>query len=179
VKLSLDPDWHEFLCALIDHRVRFVVVGGLAVAAHAEPRFTKDLDVLVEATIANGERLVHALHAFGFGAVAPAPSELGKPGPGWILGRAPKRIDILTKIAGVSFARAWAHRVHARLDAKRRVPIIGRRELLAAKRAAGRPQDLADAAALAAFDAETTTARRRRKIGHRTKKPRARERKTR
>jgi hypothetical protein len=44
VTLALDPDWHAFLCALIDHRVRFLVVGSVALAAHAEPRFTKDLD---------------------------------------------------------------------------------------------------------------------------------------
>ena len=76
MKLLLDPDWREFLSALIDHRVRFLLVGGLAVAAHAEPRFTKDLDVLVEATVANGRRLHAALADFGFGAVAPDPPEL-------------------------------------------------------------------------------------------------------
>ena len=162
--LSLDPDWHTFLCALIDHRVRFLVVGGIALAVHAEPRFTKDLDVLVEATLANGRRLRAALVEFGFGAVAPDPSELAEPGPGWLLGRVPKRIDILTEIAGVSFRRAWARRVHAKLDARRRVPIIGRDDLLAAKFAAGRPQDLADAATIEAFVAdEKRTARKSKK----------------
>jgi hypothetical protein len=106
VKLSIDRDWHEFLCVLIDHRVKFLVVGGIAVAVHAEPRFTKDLDVLVEASLANGRRLKAALVEFGFGAVAPAPRELARPGPGWMLGRVPKRIAILTKIDGVTFRRA-------------------------------------------------------------------------
>ena len=59
MKLLLDPDWREFLSALIDHRVRFLLVGGLAVAAHAEPRSTKDLDVLVGAPLAM-ERRLHA-----------------------------------------------------------------------------------------------------------------------
>jgi len=149
--LSLERDWNEFLCALIDRRVKFVVIGGVAVAAHAEPRFTKDLDVLVEATIANGKRLRAALADFGFGAVAPDPIEFVKPGPGWMLGRAPLRIDILTKISGISFRRAWQNRVYARLDERRRVPILSRADLIAAKRAAGRPQDLADAANLRAF----------------------------
>lgn len=161
VKLSLDPDWREFLCALIDHRVRFLLVGGLAVAAHAEPRFTKDLDVLVEATVANGRRLRAALADFGFGVVAPDPRELAAPGPGWLLGRVPKRIDILTQISGVSFRRAWATRVYATLDAQRRLPIIGRAELIRAKLAAGRPQDLADADALMKFDKEERKPRRR------------------
>jgi hypothetical protein len=163
VKLALDPDWHEFLCAMIDHRVRFLVVGGIAVAAHAEPRFTKDLDVLVEATVANGRRLHAALVEFGFGALAPDPRELTRPGPGWMLGRTPKRIDILTDIDGVTFRRAWARRVHARLDSRRRVPIIGRQDLLAAKLAAGRPQDLADAAAIEAFIADERVGRKRKK----------------
>lgn len=149
--LSLGRDWHEFLCALIDRRVKFVVIGGMAVAAHAEPRFTKDLDVLVEATVANGRRLRAALADFGFGAVAPEPSELAKPGPGWMLGRTPLRIDILTKISGVTFRRAWQNRVFAQLDQRRRVPILSRSDLIAAKRAAGRPQDLADAENLQAF----------------------------
>jgi hypothetical protein len=163
VRLSLDPDWREFLCVLIDRRVRFLIVGGLAVAAHAEPRFTKDLDILVDATLANGRRLRAALVDFGFGADAPAPEELARPGPGWLLGRVPKRIDILTEIAGVTFRRAWANRVHAKLDEKRHVPIIGRHELLAAKLAAGRPQDLADAAAIELFMADEERPRGRKK----------------
>jgi hypothetical protein len=110
--------------------------------------------VLVEATLANGRRLPAALVEFGFGAVAPDPVELAKRGPCWLLGRAPNRIDILTEIAGVGFRRAWAGRVHAKLDNRRSVPVIGREDLLAAKLAAGRPQDLADAAAIEAFIAD-------------------------
>jgi hypothetical protein len=77
-----------------------------------------------------------------------------------MLGRAPKRIDILTQIDGVAFRGAWARRVHARLDQRRRVPIIGREDLLAAKLAAGGPQDLADAAAIQEFIAEEKMRRR-------------------
>jgi hypothetical protein len=100
----LTPDWRELLCALIDHRVKFLVVGGIALAAHAEPRFTKDLDVLVEATVANSRRLHAALVDFGFGAVAPDASELAKAGRGWLLGRTPK-----------------SHR-HSDRDRRRRIP---------------------------------------------------------
>jgi len=56
VKIKFGRDWSEFLSLLISHHVRFVVVGGHAVAAHAEPRFTEDLDVLVATTVANGKR---------------------------------------------------------------------------------------------------------------------------
>ncbi|MBK9001429.1 MAG: hypothetical protein IPM35_37390 [Myxococcales bacterium] len=78
-----------------------------------------------------------------------------------MLGRVPKRIDILTRISGVSFRRAWKTRVYATLDARRRVPIIGRAELIRAKLAAARPQDLADADALMKFEVEERTPRRR------------------
>jgi hypothetical protein len=119
--------------------------------------------VLVEATLANGRRLRAALVDFGFGAVAPDPRELAKAGPGWLLGRTPNRIDILTAIDGVEFRSAWARRVHAKLDGRRRLPVIGRQDLLRAKLAAGRPQDLADAAAIRAFIADEEMRRRKAK----------------
>ena len=151
MKLSLSPDWYEFLAALVDARVRFLVIGGHAVAVHGEPRFTKDLDVFVEPTIANGKRLRRALVAFGLGEIAPRPAELARPGPFWIFGRPPVRIDVLTAVKGISFARAWEGRVEAALDHRRVISVLGRRELLASKRAAGRPQDLADIANVTAF----------------------------
>jgi hypothetical protein len=143
VKIEFGRDWSEFLSLLISHRVRFVLVGGHAVAAHGEPRFTEDLDVLVAATAANGKRLHRALHAFGFGAVLPAAAELVEPGKIWMLGRKPWRIDILTSIDGVSFSEVWKNRIELVFD-PRRLPVIGRRELIQNKRAAGRAKDLAD-----------------------------------
>ena len=67
MKIELNRDWSEFLCALIGRRVRFVLIGGHAVAGHGEPRFTEDLDVFVEPTLANARRLRAALADFGFG----------------------------------------------------------------------------------------------------------------
>jgi hypothetical protein len=90
VKIDLNPDWTEFLSALIGHRVRFVLVGGHAVAGHAEPRFTEDLDVFVEPSFANGKRLRAALVALGFGAAAPPASVLAAPDKVFMLGRKPK-----------------------------------------------------------------------------------------
>jgi Nucleotidyltransferase of unknown function (DUF6036) len=67
----LYKDWNEFLELLTRHRVRFVIVGGHAVAVHAQPRHTEDLDVFVEPTPANARRLRAALAEFGFGSAAP------------------------------------------------------------------------------------------------------------
>src|SRR5260370_42487959 len=70
-KLELSDDWGAFLRALISTGTRFLLIGGHAVAVHAEPRLTEDLDVFVEPTLANGRRLRAALIKFGFGAIAP------------------------------------------------------------------------------------------------------------
>jgi hypothetical protein len=124
-----------------------VVVGGHAVAAHGEPRLTEDLDVLVEASRENAARLRQALVAFGFGELAPTEGDLAKTGNVWMLGRKPWRIDILTRIDGVTFEQVWRGRVAADFVAAP-LYVIGRDELIANKRAAGRPKDLADIAAL-------------------------------
>lgn len=79
MKIELNRDWSEFLCALIARRVRFVLIGGHAVAGHGEARLTEDLDVFVEPTVANAERLRAALVDFGFGQVAPTARALAKP----------------------------------------------------------------------------------------------------
>jgi hypothetical protein len=156
VKIELNPDWTAFLCALIARRVRFVLVGGHAVAGHAEPRLTEDLDVFVEPTLANARRLRDALGDFGFGALAPPAPELAQPDKIFMLGRKPWRIDILTGIDGVTFAAAWASRVEADFAAKP-LFVIGKAALIANKRAAGREKDLLDVALLQRH------ARRRRK----------------
>ena len=149
MKIELNRDWSEFLCALIARRVRFVLVGGHAVAGHGEPRFTEDLDVFVEPTLANARRLRAALVDFGFGSGLPPAKDLAAADKVFMLGRKPNRIDVLTGIDGVAFADAWATRVEAAFEASP-LFVIGRDALLANKRAAGRRKDLLDIAALEA-----------------------------
>ena len=147
MKIELSRDWTEFLSALIARRVRFVLVGGHAVAGHGEPRLTEDLDVFVDPTAANAKRLRDALVDFGFGDVAPAAEELAIPDKIFMLGRKPWRIDILTGIDGVTFRQAWATKVEAEFAAKP-LYVIGRAALIANKRAAARAKDLLDVALL-------------------------------
>ena len=147
MKLELPPDSSEFLRALISHRVRFVIVGGHAVAAWAEPRLTLDLDILVGPTLANARRLRRALVDFGFGAAVPRAEAFLEPGKVWMLGRKPQRIDILTSIDGVTFGEVWRGRVALAFD-HGELFVIGREALLANKRASGRPKDLADVDAI-------------------------------
>jgi hypothetical protein len=168
VKLQLNPDWTEFLSLLVSKRVRFVLVGGHAVAAHGEPRLTEDLDILVEPTLANAIRLREALQAFGFGNEAPTVQQLVLSGSIWMLGRKPWRIDVLNKIDGVTFARVWKGRARADFDPGP-LYLIGRRELIANKRASGRDKDLRDVAMLEALNPSGAS---RSRSARKAKKPR-------
>jgi hypothetical protein len=122
-------------------------VGGYAVGVHGHPRATKDLDVWVEASPENAARVMAALRAF----VAPigglTEEDFATPGTGFMMGRPPSRIDILTQIAGLEFGAAWSRRIIRRFDGHE-CPVISMDDLIINKRAAGRPQDLADVDAL-------------------------------
>jgi hypothetical protein len=124
MKLQLSEDWSEFLRALISHRVRFVLIGGHAVAAWGEPRFTEDLDVLIEVSPQNARRVRAALVEFGFGSVVPDERGFLEVNKVWMLGRKPNRIDILTSIDGVRWKQVWtARRQRARRrSSERRAP---------------------------------------------------------
>lgn len=145
----MHADWWELLRTLSKHRVRYLLIGGHAVSVHATPRNTEDMDILVEQTPSNGTRLHAALVEFGLGSFAPRPEEILEHDVFWQFGRKPVRIDILTQIPAVAFGPAWKRRAIARF-AQLEVPILGIEDLIANKRAAGRPKDLADVASLEA-----------------------------
>ncbi len=144
----IGADFRDLLCALSDAEARFLVIGGYAVGIHGRPRATKDLDVWVEASAANAPRVMRALVAFGAPLFGLTISDIEKPGIVLQIGLPPNRIDITTKIDGVSFARAWPRRVRVEMSEGLVCPVIGLKDLLANKRASGRPQDLADVDAL-------------------------------
>jgi hypothetical protein len=136
-------DFEELFTLLATHGVRAVIVGAHAVAFHAKPRYTKDLDVLVEPDAGNAARLVGALEDFGFAGLGISPADFSRPGMILQLGHPPNRIDLMTSIDGVTFDEVWTGRERGSYGA---IPVdfIGRAELIRNKRASGRPQDLAD-----------------------------------
>lgn len=141
---KLHPDSSAFLSCLADHGVRFVVLGGHVLATFGRPRYTDDLDVLVEPTKANASRLAEALAAFGFPSLAEkAAAHFARPERMATLGHAPVAIDILTSTPGISFREAWRGRRVLRI-ADRDVPFLGLAEFVKTKRACGRPKDLLD-----------------------------------
>jgi hypothetical protein len=150
------PDFKELLSELNAHQVRYLIVGGYAVSFHTEPRFTKDLDIVIGADRENSKAAYSALAKFGAPLADLQPADLIEPGGFYRMGNPPIMVDILPTIAGVEFAEAWPRRVDVTLDDTLTVPVISRQDLLSAKIAAGRPQDLADAAALREIPNEHT-----------------------
>ena len=148
IRVGLHPDFLALIGCFARARCRYIVVGGQALAANGRPRFTQDLDVLVEPGPRNAARVAAAIADFGFPKLAEAiRDEFSHPKRMATLGVAPVAIDIMTTISGVSFETAWAGRVVVKLG-QLRVPFLGVRELLLNKVASGRDKDLIDAANL-------------------------------
>jgi len=123
--------------------VKYLVVGGYAVAFHGHPRATGDLDVWISAAPENLVRVREALEDFGFSPelVAAAPLEL--PGQVIRIGRPPLRIELLTGVSGVEFD-ACHQRRQIHIAGEVEVAMISLADLLANKRATGRAKDIAD-----------------------------------
>lgn len=145
--MDLDRDFSEFLQLFLVHDVRFLVVGGYALAAHGLPRATGDLDTWIWIDDANAASVTEALRDFGFRDLDLSPEDFNKPDSVVQLGFPPHRIDILTEIDGVFFEPAWERRVVIEIGGMP-IPFIGREDLIANKSASGRLQDLADVARL-------------------------------
>jgi len=148
--IELPDDFRDMLIALADSGAEFAVVGGYAVAFHGHVRATKDIDILVRGTDANAPRVYAALASFGapIRAFEVAVADFASYDGVLQIGVPPVRIDILNRIAGVTFDEAVADGSAFEIDG-RPIPVIGRLALIANKRALARPQDLVDADALA------------------------------
>ena len=143
----MNQDFVALLRELRDAEARFLVVGAYALAFHARPRATGDLDVWVEPTPGNARRAHGALRAFGAPLGDLSIDDLTQSDLVFQIGIAPRRIDIMTSLTGLGFAEAWPHRVVGAFG-DITCPFIGRAELIRNKRALGRPRDLADLEAL-------------------------------
>lgn len=145
--MNPSKDFEELFALLDAHEVRFLVVGGYAFAFHAKPRYTKDLDILIDSTPDNAQRILQALDDFGFGSLGLTIEDLTTPGNIIQLGHPPSRIDFLNSLKKVSFEEAWAHRVQGYFSGQK-VFYIGLEDLIRNKQAVGRPRDRDDVAAL-------------------------------
>jgi predicted nucleotidyltransferase len=141
--MDLHPDFKDLLSALAATSAEYLVVGGWAVGYHAEPRFTRDLDLFIGPSNENLQAVASALAQFG----APAAIVDALRGLGadefLFLGAAPVRIDILRRVDGITFGDAYARRETVEWDGVP-VSVIGFDDLVAAKTAAGRERDRRD-----------------------------------
>lgn len=140
--IPLPDDFREFIQLLNHKRVRYVVVGGYAVAWHGFPRFTGDIDFFVELSERNASALIKVFKEFGFR--KPPKAELFlTPGNIVRIGWQPTRVEVMNRIDGVTFDECWSTRRRA-VVAGLRVNFIDLPELLKNKRASARPKDMED-----------------------------------
>lgn len=146
---DVNDDFVDLVACFLEQGVSFVVVGAYALAAHGFPRTTGDIDLFVEPTPDNADRVYQALLDFGAPVQAHqvARADFAAPGNVYQLGLPPRRIDVLTSISGVSFEEAAAETIEGKLGPLT-VRFIGRAAMRRNKLAAGRPKDLLDAALL-------------------------------
>ena len=137
------PDFKELLSILEKHRARYLVVGGYAVMKYTEPRFTKDVDLWISTDEENAKAVFAALKEFGAPLKNLTARDFTQKEYFYSMGNPPMRIDIMMSIPGVEFEGAWKRREKALVGGVV-VPFISKADLIKAKKAGGRPQDLLD-----------------------------------
>jgi hypothetical protein len=143
----LNEDYRDMLRALFDEKVRFLLVGAYALAAHGYPRATMDIDIWVMPSSQNADAVLRALHRFGAPLHNLTKEDLQQDGTVFQIGVAPRRIDIITSASGLLFDEAYGRSVSVNIEGiEVHIPSIS--DLIRNKRASGRTKDLADAEAL-------------------------------
>ena len=137
------PDFRELLKIFEKHKIRYLIVGGYAVMKYSEPRFTKDLDVLISTDQDNANAVYSALKEFGAPLENLTADDFTHEDYFYQMGRPPLRIDIMMSIPGIGFDDAWENREVVELD-DLKIFFISRSDLIRSKEAGGRPQDMID-----------------------------------
>ena len=158
--IPLPRDFQDFLRLLNANDIRYLVIGGYAVAYHGYVRYTGDLDVFVELSAHNAAKLVSALREFGFDLPQLKPSLFLRKGRIVRFGYEPMRLEVLNEIDGVSFEECYRCRRRSKVG-NLKINFIALPQLLRNKRATGRHKDLADVEALTAKGPPTRRIRSR------------------
>jgi D-serine deaminase-like pyridoxal phosphate-dependent protein len=143
----LNEDYRDMLQALADEKVKFLLVGAYALAAHGYPRATMDIDIWVMQSPENADAVLRALRRFGTPLQNLTAQDLQKDDTIFQIGVAPRRIDIITAASGLQFEETYARSLAVNIEGiEVYIPSIS--DLIRNKRASGRTKDLADAEAL-------------------------------
>jgi len=141
--MKIEKDYEEFLKLLNKHKVKYCIVGAYAVALYGYPRYTKDIDILIEPTPKNSKKILNALREFGFNSLKLKINDFTKKGNIIQLGYEPVRIDIITSISGYNFSQIWKNK-KSTLYGKTKVYFIGKKELVRSKKITDREIDKID-----------------------------------
>jgi len=138
-------DYEELFQCLNAARVKYLIVGAYAVVFYTEPRWTKDIDIWVEPSSRNAERVWSALKKFGapIGGERLSLKDLTNPNLVYQIGMPPVRIDVMMGIAGLSFSEAWKRRQTTKFG-NETINIIGLKDLIEAKNSSSRSKDKLD-----------------------------------
>lgn len=142
-----EKDFHEFVESLEKSKVKYLIVGGYAVGIHGHPRFTGDMDIWIEVSDENAERVISAIHLFGFSSLGLKKEDFLVEGNLIQIGQPPLRIDLLTQIDGVTFDDCYSRRKTLTL-ADLKFEFIGYQDLLKNKESSNRPKDRQDVESL-------------------------------
>lgn len=150
MRLKLSSDFCDLLSAFHACNVKYLIIGGWAVSIHAQPRATQDIDVFVSPDKANLEAVYEALRRFGAPLENVSKSQFLGPGSYYRVGAPPNQVDMFPGIPGVTFEECWPKRIEVPLDVEGSLfaNVISAEDLIAAKIASGREQDLADVQAI-------------------------------
>lgn len=139
----LNKDFREFIELLNSNKVKYLLVGGYAIAFHGHPRYTKDLDIWLEMSEENASNAIKALEDFGFGDLDVSKDDFLHKGMVVQLGYPPNRIDLINSPDGVDFTECYGSRIEIDIDGVK-ISVIDLENLKKNKKASGRLQDLAD-----------------------------------
>ncbi len=140
----LNSDYRDMLQLLLDHQVKFLLVGAYAMGIHGYPRATGDIDIWVQPSAENSRNVYGSLAAFGAPLHEIDEATFAESGVVFQIGVAPRRIDIITAISGVDFDRAYEQRQTVDVEGLT-ISVLSYGDLIQNKRATGRDQDRLDA----------------------------------
>ncbi len=140
---DFEQDFFDMIESLESENCKFLIVGGYAMAFNGYIRATGDIDILVKPDKNNSRKVIRALKNFGAPISGLTASDFEKEGTIFQIGLPPVRIDIITKIDGVSFNEAFKDRKYYSIK-KNKIPYISIDIIIKNKRASGREKDILD-----------------------------------
>lgn len=139
----MNSDFKELLQVFADLEVKYLIVDGYAAIHYSQPRYTKDLDLWVEPSMENAKKIAKAFSIFGLPMEGFTIDDLADTGFQFFVGLPPCALDFLTSIKALEFDSAWENRVTSK-EADIPVWYLSKADLITAKKAVGRDQDLKD-----------------------------------